>query len=52
MRNNSFANSALSLPLRKNLAKNILEDIAKDIKLSFESITQLEKIGFTIIFDD
>ena len=47
----NFANSALPLPSRKNLARNILEDTVKDIKLSLESIAQSEKIGLTVAFD-
>ena len=46
-----FANPALPLPSRKNLAGNILEDTVKDIKLSLESIAQSEKIGLTVAFD-
>jgi len=46
-----FANPSLPLPSRKNLAGSILEDTAKDIKLSLESIAQSEKIGLTVAFD-
>ncbi len=47
-----FANPALPLSSRKNLAENILENTAKDIKLSLKSIVQSKKIGLTIAFDD
>jgi len=46
-----FANLALPLLSRKILAKNILENITKDIKLSLESIIQSEKIGLIVVFD-
>ncbi|CAG8581662.1 3789_t:CDS:2 [Funneliformis caledonium] len=39
-----FANPSLPLLSRKNLAESILEDTAKDIKLSLESIAQSEKL--------
>ena len=46
-----FANPVLPLLSRNNLARNILENTAKDIKLSLESIAQSEKISLTVAFD-